>query len=313
VLVQRSRGEILARLDGDITVLTENWAQKLCAIFDQGPPRLGVVGPKQLTPNGRIHAFGDWVLHPKGYHHIAMGMERHAVSRPIEVDHVIGCFYCCRREVHEQIGGYDETILRGQTVDFGLQARLKGWSCIAVPQIEFIHRHSLRDGRATKADQADGIAQTRTTFLRKWGFDRIAPDLDVVRQRYRGTDLLWNASVFATPPPVAPSTAATANAEAAPAPLTIQSSPWGRYTNDGADKQQVDYRVGLTLHVVQSTGLAKKVAVIGDGAGPMPHLLATHGLACMGVDSNLAHVEFARGCVKNQKYPESVATVCSPG
>ena len=66
-----------------------------------------------------VHAAGDWVLHPRGYHHHAAGASRDAVRRSREVDHVMGCFYCHRRVVWEQLEGYDETFLRGQTVDFG--------------------------------------------------------------------------------------------------------------------------------------------------------------------------------------------------
>ena len=64
--------------------------------------------------------------------YIAGGLDRHSVRHPLEVDHVMGCFYCCRKTVWEKLGGYDESFLRGQTVDFGLRARLEGFCCIAV-------------------------------------------------------------------------------------------------------------------------------------------------------------------------------------
>ena len=60
------------------------------------------------------------------------------------VDHVMGCFYCCRKRVFDELDGYDETFLRGQTIDFSLRARLAGWSCIAVPHIEYVHAHGQR-------------------------------------------------------------------------------------------------------------------------------------------------------------------------
>src|SRR5690606_6747555 len=107
ILSRAARGEYFARLDGDTICLTPQWVTKLCAVFDNAPPRLGVVGPKQLRLDGRIHAFGDWLLHPNGYTHIAAGMERHAVQTPMEVDHVMGCFYCHKREVYDDLDGYD--------------------------------------------------------------------------------------------------------------------------------------------------------------------------------------------------------------
>ena len=73
-LVRASKGELLARLDGDIVIHTPNWAQALCKVFDDGPKDLAVVGPKQLSPDGRVHSMGDFILHPKGYHHLCAGL-----------------------------------------------------------------------------------------------------------------------------------------------------------------------------------------------------------------------------------------------
>lgn len=294
VMVERSKGEFLARLDGDTVMLTRHWAAKVCAVFDSAPPRLGVVGPKQLRPDMRIHAYGDWLLHPKGYHHLAAGCERHAVTTPLEVDHVMGCFYCCRRKVHVELGGYDENILRGQTIDFGLRARLHGWSCIAVPHIEYIHRHGLRVIRATKADSPEGVKQTLDTFRQKWGFDRIAPDLDIVRQRYAGTPLLWNARVFGMPPEV--------DAARTPATLDIQQTEWARFSSDTGTRAHVEFRTALAKQVVQQIAPPSLVAQVGCGPGLLAHLLAQQGLPMVGIDQSEAAISLANQCVRNQTY-----------
>jgi GT2 family glycosyltransferase/SAM-dependent methyltransferase len=301
-LVRESGGDLLVRLDGDTQMLTRNWAALLCRTFDPGPPRLGVVGPKQLRPDGKIHAFGDWLLHPKGYHHIHAGAERQAVTQALEVDHVMGCFYCCKRAVYDDVGGYDENILRGQTIDFGLSARLKGWSCIAVPHIEYIHRHGLRKARDTAADTQEGVRQTLDTFRRKWGFDRIAPDLDAVREKFVGTPLLWNARVFGTPPP----SAATPDQEAPD--LAIEQSQWARYGQDAAFKQATDLRAAVALQVMSQIGppapdKPRKAVVLGCEAGLMVHLLAGRGIPCIGTDTDPAKIRLARRCVANQDYP----------
>lgn len=301
-LVAASRGDVLVRLDGDTKMLTPHWAAKLVRVFDQGPPRLGVVGPKQLRPSGAIHAFGDWVLHPKGYHHIAAGLPRDAVTRPIECDHVMGCFYCCKRSVHDEVGGYDENFLRGQTIDFGLRARLAGWSCIAVPHIEYVHRHGERSDRDTRADQVEGKLHTMDVFRDKWGFDRIAPDLDVVRQRYAATPLLWNAAVFGAATdeldePVLPTE-----------PTTIETSAWGRYANDEAYRNHIDVRVKITAHVIEQVDRPQRVALIGGGASPLAHLLANSGLTVTAIDRDANATAFARTCVKNQNYPGAAPT-----
>ncbi len=307
-LVAQSKGEILVRLDGDIVVLTPNWAQKLCAIFDAAPARLGVIGPKQLGMSGAIHAFGDWLLHPKGYHHIAMGLPRDAVTEPIECDHVMGCFYCCKREVHDRIGGYDESILRGQTIDFGLRARQAGYFCIAVPQIEFIHRHGTRKSRPTRADTAEGVAYTLDVFEKKWGFSRLAPDLDFVREKFRGSDLLWNARLFA-PPGSVPSDGALSGPGGGRftgrpiEPLTIQTSEWSRYTTDPNFKAFVDFQVAVTNQVVSQIARPQRVLMIDSNCGLIAHLLARLGLNVTATDTDSCKIALAQQCVKNQTYP----------
>ncbi|MEM9883709.1 MAG: glycosyltransferase, partial [Planctomycetota bacterium] len=286
-LVEASSGDILVRLDGDITVLTPNWAEKLTAVFDHGPAELGVVGPKQLAHVGPIvHGFGDFILHPKGYHHHLQGSHRDEIRRPAEVDHVMGCFYCCRRAVHDRLGGYDEDVLRGQTIEFGLRARLAGFRCIAVPNIEFRHRHSLRGRRSNVADTDDAVLRSRETFRAKWGFDRLGPDLDAVRERYAGTPLLWNAEVFGLPG------AAQYALAAGPEP-SVETSAWKRFGEDAAFRQSVQQRVAQVGRIaagVAPAGRAARVGLIGDRLGLAAHLLAAGGLDVSSIDPNPAYV-----------------------
>ena len=301
ILSRRARGQILARLDGDIVCLTPQWVSRLCEVFDHSPPRLGIVGPKQLLPDGRIHALGDWILHPHGYSHVAHGLVRYAVNRSIEVDHVMGCFYCCKKEVFDELEGYDETFLRGQTIDFGLRARLKGWSCYAIPQIEYVHNHALRKVRVTEADSQGGVSRSMRTFEEKWGFDRVAPDLDKVRHRYRGTSLLWNAKWFGDPDPyhLEPTN---------PQAIQIETSQWVQYSQDLTFRKQADFRAAVALKVAKEIGRPTRAVLIGSQVGLIPHLLAINGLNCLGVERDEQLLTFAKCCVASQSYTETEAT-----
>ncbi|MEM8737069.1 MAG: glycosyltransferase [Planctomycetota bacterium] len=295
-LVEASRGEILVRLDGDIVVLTPGWVGKLCAVFDAGPAELGVVGPKQLAPNGKwVHSFGDFVLHPRGYVHLHQGKAREEVTRPAEVDHVMGCFYCCKREVHDALGGYDEDVLRGQTVEFGMRARRAGYRCFAVPHIEFIHRHSLRGMRANLADTAEGIDRSRAAFKEKWGFDRLAPDLDVVRERYGGTPLLWNAAVFGLPGDAAYA------CSWGPEP-TVEGSSWSRYAKDAGYRKHVDFRSKVVRQLADGRPGPVRVGLIGAGEGLLAHLLTVAGFVCVVADPFGARVALGRRFLGQQRY-----------
>jgi len=306
-LVREARGDLLVRLDGDIDCLTPNWVTRLVELFDRLPERVGVIGPKQLRRDGRIHAFGDWVLHPLGYHHVGTGLPRDAIRWPIEVDHVMGCFYCFKRAVWQAVGGFDENLLRGQTVDFGLMARREGFRAVAVPHIEFVHKHDERPARPTKADTTDGVNQSRQAFFDKWGFDRLHPDLDAVRERYAGSPLLWNVRWFGIHEGFA-----TEPAEA----VTIEQTAWGRFTEDTALQAKTNFHVQVGAQIASQVLVKGPLVVVGCKAGLMPHLLSkqltaqvTQNITAVhGIDRSAAHVALASQCVKNQDYP--VAAPC---
>lgn len=288
-LVRASRGEYLARLDGDIEIHTKDWAAKLLEVFETGPTDLGVVGPKQLSPDGKVHSFGDYVLHPKGYHHLCAGLPAEMVTRAVEVDHVMGCFYCCKRSVFDELDGFDEDYMRGQTVDFGLRARLAGYRCWAIPTIAFTHRHTLRQNRSTNADSDSGIDDSLQVFRDKWGFDRIAPDLDAVRERYAGTPLLWNAEVFGVGPGVD-------SVPASASPRGFDQSEWARFNGDEAFQKWVMVKVGAVLQLISQKMVAtdRPVVVAECGSGIVVHLLASKGVEAVGIEREAGHVEVAR-------------------
>ncbi len=327
-LSRAARGQYLARLDGDIICLTPNWVTRLCAIFDAGPPTLGTIGPKQLNVHGVIHEFGDWLLHPNGYHHNAHGLPRDAVNAAMEVDDTMGCFYCCRKQLFDEIGGYDESFLRGQTVDFGVRARLAGWRCWAVPDIEYIHAHSERGDRQTEADSSDGLRKSIDRFEEKWGFSRLAPDLDDVRDRFAGTPLLWNPKWFGTDVseriasrgvPAARSrvtdTTRISAMERGARPrieddaargasmISPDHSDWGRYRSDAGLRAAVDLRVKVTMDVVKQVGPRTCAVQVGSDCGLIGHILAARGLPYLGLDQRPEMVELARRMSQREVYP----------
>ena len=294
-LTAEAAGELCCRLDGDVVVHTRDWAAALCRGFDDAPPGLGVVGAKQLGYDGRVHAAGDWVLHPRGYHHVAAGASRDAITRTMEVDHVMGCFYAYRRVVWEQLGGYDESIGRGQTVDFSLRARLKGWRVVSVPDIEFTHHHSQRRRRQNRGDTGAGITESLARFREKWGFDRLAPDLDDVTRRWGRTPLAWNAAVFG---PSATWPRPTGG------PIEFKDSEWVRFTRDETFRRAVLWRAAVVEAVVADAGPRKRIGHLGCRSGLLCHVLARRGMVCVGADADVNHVELARSVVAGKPYPE---------
>lgn len=266
-LMRAARGELFFRLDGDIVVHTRRWVSALCRVFDESPEDVGIVGPKQLGLNGRIHACGDWILHPRGFHHPFQGAPRDAAPESFEVDDIMGCFHCMRRVVWETVGDYDESILRGQTNDYSLRARLHGWRLMYTPAVEFTHAHAERAPRANVADTEGGLDHALDRVRAKWGFDRLAPDLAEVKARWAGTPLLWNSRVW---------TAADAPRRLEPPPL--EDSPWLALMNDGPERRALDRHMSIITqaigHAERTLGGPPRVVSFGADAGLLAHVLA---------------------------------------
>src|SRR5687767_4371198 len=66
-----------------------NWPEVLAG-FLHSSPGVVAVGAKRLDPSGRVHAMGEFVIHPKGFHHSGAGVEGRCWRFVEEVDLIAG-------------------------------------------------------------------------------------------------------------------------------------------------------------------------------------------------------------------------------
>lgn len=189
-----SEGDYLCRLDGDVVLDTPNWVAACVALLD-ADPRVGVVTGLQKLPDGRVHALGDAILSPLGYHHMGQGLPDSALPEVVEVEHAMGCFHASRRAAIAEAGGYDETVLRGQTEELAMRLNLAGWRVLATTRVVFRHFHGERHWRPNAADTGAGLDRSLARFQAKWGVDRLAPDLEAAWDRWKGTPLMERARI----------------------------------------------------------------------------------------------------------------------
>ena len=126
-LMAETSAPIVFRFDGDIVLHSQGWLDRALHAF-ASRPRLGVLGGRQLDDLGRVHSLGDLLYHPHGYQHIGAGLEKDVECDGFEPDHVMGCFHVMRRSAFDEVGPYDPSILRGQTIDLGIGLRVAGWT-----------------------------------------------------------------------------------------------------------------------------------------------------------------------------------------
>jgi O-antigen biosynthesis protein len=246
--LDRARGEIIVRLDGDATIETPGWLERMLAFY-RTDDRIGVVVPRVVLDSGQVNAFGTNIVCPEGFHDRGTRIshpvgrrdpEYASVERPhledtelgdeiAEVDTAIGCCMMFSRELSEQIGGIDTRFdpVYFEDIDFALSARRHGKKVFFFPEVEVLHRVTMRNprkadsrletwmwrarrafgdlvplgvrrriARAAKIAEHDPehtalLLRHYQSFREKWGFDPINPDMEAVLERYAGTEVCW--------------------------------------------------------------------------------------------------------------------------
>jgi glycosyltransferase involved in cell wall biosynthesis len=169
--LERARGEVVVRLDGDSTIETPGWLERMLG-FLRSDERIGIVVAKVVFDSGQIHSFGMNIVGPEGVHdrgtRITEPVGRRtldiAVERPdeadaeggdeiAEVDGAIGCCTMFTRELAERIGGFDTIYdpVGFEDFDFALGARRLGRKVFFFPEVRVVHRVSLRNPRSDGA------------------------------------------------------------------------------------------------------------------------------------------------------------------
>jgi GT2 family glycosyltransferase len=244
---ERASGEVVVRLDGDATIETHGWLERMLALRAVSD-RVGVVAAKVVFDSGRIHSYGMNVVSPAGIHSRGTVLKEPvgrrtldiAVEYPFErdaevgdevaeVDGAIGCCMLFDRELWRSIGGFDRRYAPAgfEDFDFALGARALGRKVFCLPDVEVIHRISMRNPRDPVSRRAMALFRLRRTVGRfvperlrdaaaaraglgdhdparlamlrrhyaawrdKWGFDALNPDMGELLARWGDTEVCW--------------------------------------------------------------------------------------------------------------------------
>jgi GT2 family glycosyltransferase len=169
------RGELIVRMDGDATVETPGWLERMIALHDTDPA-VGVVAGRVVLDSGLVHAYGVNCVCPEGFHDrptritepvgqrtMHGNVERPAEAEapagdgPVEVDGAIGCLQLFSTELAHDIGGWDEGFapVWFEDVDFTLEARRRERKVFLLPEVRVLHRVGLRNPRTTNARRTE--------------------------------------------------------------------------------------------------------------------------------------------------------------
>ena len=136
-------GEVLLFLHSDTEVITDDWIERMLEHIQKD--EVGIVGAKLYSPDNTIQHAGI-ILGIKGsfgYSHRNYPKEHPGYfGRLISVQNVSAVSGACmmiKREVFNEIGGFDESYSLLSDIDFCLRVRKKGYLIVWTPFAELYH------------------------------------------------------------------------------------------------------------------------------------------------------------------------------
>lgn len=148
---QVAKGELLAFLNNDLEVISEDWLSEM--VSQAVRPEVGAVGARLLFPNGLLQ-HGGIILGIGGVAgHNHKGRPRHdpgyfnRAVLPQNLSAVTAACLLTRREVFSEVQGFDETLaVAFNDVDLCLRIRSKGYLIVYDPYAELYHYESASRG-----------------------------------------------------------------------------------------------------------------------------------------------------------------------
>jgi GT2 family glycosyltransferase len=139
--IREARGEYVALLNNDAEA-APGWLAALRRVFDSAPDA-GMAASKILVweDPGRIDKAGH-LIYPDGQNRGRGSGEpdRGQYDQPGEALWPDGCAAMYKREMLEQIGGFDEDFFAyADDAELGLRARIAGWRCLYAPDAVVRH------------------------------------------------------------------------------------------------------------------------------------------------------------------------------
>jgi N-acetylglucosaminyl-diphospho-decaprenol L-rhamnosyltransferase len=123
--------------------------------FAELHPRAGIVGPELRHPDGtlnpsrrRFPTVSGTVVRRTPLRRVLGGTQRahygldEQPDEPVQADWLLGGFLLLRREMLDELGGFDEGFrLYGEDIDLAYRAAKAGWERWYVPQAKVVHAH----------------------------------------------------------------------------------------------------------------------------------------------------------------------------
>lgn len=258
-----------------------DWRERL-AWFIRNIPNTAMVGCKRLTPDHKVFSLGEFVIHPKGFHHHGKGVDSKCYRFPEPCDTIAGGLAVLDAQAFEDVDGPALLESLGQLgmIGLGVALREAGHQVLAVPQAAVVDTFSPARNAAESA-----------AFTERFGFDWVAADLDELRKTHAGNGLLWNAFFHAGQMPFEKYDHRGA-------------MHWESFEKADVYRQRAQHLAKLvSKYTLPPDGAGGPVLDIGSGDGLFTHLFAMEGCQAVGIDPEAQGIAGAQKMCDQQTYP----------
>ena len=212
----RARGDVLVFLNNDTEVVPGALEALVAQVAEPG---VAIAGPRLLFADGTIqHAGVGFLRNALGvmpqhvFHHQDGSLP--AARGTYELDCVTGACLAIRRDVFEQLGGFDEGYRNGlEDVDLCLRARMAGHHVVYRGDIAFVHAEGASRGAGSDLwatpERLAAMRSNDLRFLGAWGA-MLDEDVELAAA-------MWDAELHETRP----------TAPAGPAAVMVEGQPGG--------------------------------------------------------------------------------------
>ncbi|NTV51386.1 MAG: glycosyltransferase [Candidatus Firestonebacteria bacterium] len=167
---QAAKGKYLLFLNND-TVPLSGWLEAMLRLAESDPV-IGAVGAKLMYPDGKLQEAGALIFNDGSGWNFGRGDDpaKAAYNRVAEVDYCSGACLLVRRNLFEQLQGFDKRYVPAYYEDtdlcFGL--RKLGFKVMYCPEAAVVHFEGVTAGTNLQTGYKKYQALHRETFARKW-------------------------------------------------------------------------------------------------------------------------------------------------
>jgi GT2 family glycosyltransferase len=165
-----AKGDYILFLNND-TQVQPNWLSSLLEVFHQDN-KIGLVGSKFVYPDGRLQEAGGIVWKDASAWNYGRldDPEKPEYNYLKEVDYISGACIIIKKDLWQDIGGFDEryTPAYYEDTDLAFEVRKRGFKVVYQPKSVVVHFEGITHGKETSSGIKKYQDINRNKFFEKW-------------------------------------------------------------------------------------------------------------------------------------------------